>query len=69
MNVHDMNPHIKPTPVYRIEVHARLLILKRNFHLHGQKYSRLRCLLLVKDLVICFFVWAGLAVFFISDKI
>ena len=35
MNVHDMNPHIRPTPVYRIEVHARLLILKRNSHLHG----------------------------------
>ena len=33
-----------------------------------QKCSRLRCLLRVKGLVI-FFIWAGLAVFFSSDKI
>ena len=36
------------------------------FGIH-QKYSRLRCLLGVKFLVI-FFIWAGLAVFFDSEK-
>ena len=34
-----------------------------------QKYSRLRCLLRVKGLVICFYLGAGLAVFFSPDKI
>ena len=36
-----------------------------------QKYSRLRCLLCVKSLVICFYLgWSGTyVVFFSSDKI
>ena len=39
-----------------------------NCHTDTQKYSRLRCLLRVKGLVIVFFIWAGLAILFYSEK-
>ena len=47
---------------------AAVTLQNRGFLDMYQKYSRLRCLLRVKGLVI-FFIWALLAVFFSSVKI